>query len=88
MNENKTSQPIEFNFDINELNRAWTVLLEQYVMAKLTLENQNKQLQEDISKATVESTDLKIQLHKAQLDLIAAQAKQIIDSSDVSNALE
>lgn len=51
------------------------------MVIKLSLEKQNQQLQSDLTKAVVDNTDLKAQLNKAQLDLIAIQGKAIIDSS-------
>lgn len=62
----------EAPLNLDDINRAWSELLSNYVIAKLTLEKQNKQLEE-------QNKSLKAQLHQAQIDLLAAQGKAIIN---------
>ena len=58
-----------------EVNSEWGILLGQSLAIKLVLEKELNQLR-------IENEDLKAKLHQAQLDLLAAQGKSIIDATE------
>lgn len=71
MTENK-----EAPFNSNELNKEWSELLSQYVTNSLLLKKEI----ESLKFLEQENIDLKVQLHQAQLDIIATQGKVVIDN--------
>lgn len=77
----------EAPFNIDELNGAWSSLLAQLVVSRLAiqkqvnvLENGIKQLNADLDVANAKIEELKAELNQAELNITAAQGKQIIDS--------
>jgi hypothetical protein len=76
MTEEKQNAP----FDIEEMNGAWGRLLSQitsqYITENLVLRKEIERLQA----LEQDNQDLKAQLHQAQIDLLAAQGKAVIDA--------
>lgn len=67
-------------FTIVELGAKFGSQLGQIYAELIVLEKQNKQLQDDLNKIMAHNDDLAEKLYQAQLDLIAAQGKAIIDN--------
>jgi hypothetical protein len=59
-------------FSIDELNGAWHELIDPYLMNNLILSKKVKGLESALA-------DLKAKLRKAELALLAAEGKQVID---------
>ncbi len=72
---NNEVAPLPFN--LTDLNREWSELLSQILVDRLTLK---KQL-EDYEQLEEQNKSLKAQLRQTQTDLLAAQGKAIIDST-------
>ena len=72
-------------FNLSELGDAWNEIISQLVVKKLVLKKQNTQLQTDYNQIEIAYNNLKAQLHQAQVDLLAAQGKAIIDKSRVES---
>lgn len=70
-------------FDLRDVNLEWSDVLSQYLIAKITLQKQNQQLETDYKQLKIANDNLKAQLHQAQLDLVRAQGKAIIDDARV-----
>ena len=64
----------------NQLNRRWGNILGQNLIKIEQLEFEINQQLVQIQKMTKNIEDLKSDLHQAQIDLIAARGKNIIDT--------
>ncbi len=69
----------QINFSVDEINEAWSQLLSQYIMTKITLEKSHKSLEIEIEKRLSEIASLKLQLNDAQLLIYSLQGKEAID---------